>query len=68
MEQKPTIGRAVHYVEGTQHLAATVAYVHSETCINVGGFDVNGQPFAKTSVLYHAEGASGSWHWPEREG
>jgi hypothetical protein len=30
--------------------AAFVTYVHSDRCINVGGFDANGSPFGATSV------------------
>ena len=52
---KPTIGRVVwFYPAGThsdsQPNAALVAYVHSDTMINVGGFDHNGMPFSTTSV------------------
>lgn len=51
---KPTIGRVVlvHRPENTsQHPeAALVAFVHSDTMINVGGVDHNGVAFARTSV------------------
>ncbi len=53
---KPTVGRVVwYYPPGVPHdsqpYAAIVAYVHSDTMINVGGFNANGEPFKDTSVL-----------------
>lgn len=53
---KPTVGRVVwFYPAGVSHesqpQAAFIAYVHSDTMINVGGFDHNGEPFGETSVL-----------------
>jgi len=53
---KPTVGRVVWYWPmGRDHTAqpnaAVIAYVHSDTCINVGGFDSNGKPFSDTSVM-----------------
>lgn len=51
---KPTIGRVVwlRRPENTreQPEAALITYVHTDTCINVGGFDANGAPFGCTSV------------------
>jgi hypothetical protein len=57
---KPTVGRVVwYYKPGAQHTdqpyAALISYVHSDTCINVGGFDHNGKPFADTSVMLHQD-------------
>lgn len=52
---KPSIGRVVwfypagHSREG-QALPALISYVHSDACINVGGFDQNGNPVSATSV------------------
>lgn len=51
----PTVGRVVwirhaDHPESEQPEAGVVAYVHSDRCINVAGFDHNGQPFSKTSV------------------
>lgn len=62
----PTIGRVVHVhnrpgaLSGDAPEAATIAYVHSPTMINVGGVDHNGVPFAATSVLFLEEGATAS--------
>jgi hypothetical protein len=58
----PTIGRVVHVhnrpgnLDKTLPEAAQVAFVHSPTCINVGGVDHNGQPFSATSVEFREEG------------
>ncbi len=48
----PTIGRVVLVQRGVSKQAepALVSYVHSDTCINVGGFDFNGNPFSLTSL------------------
>lgn len=53
---KPTIGRVVLYYGPGEYSAqsqprpALICYVYSDTCINVGGFDRNGQPFQASSV------------------
>ncbi|HLA65011.1 MAG TPA: hypothetical protein VK600_00350 [Candidatus Saccharimonadales bacterium] len=60
----PSIGRIVHVTIGGSCKGAMVAHVWSGQTINVGGFDQNGQPFARTSVP-QGEG-EGNWHWPER--
>lgn len=62
---KPTVGRVVWYWPsksepicpgGDQPLAALVAHVWSDTCINIAGFDANGVPFNRTSVLLLQDG------------
>lgn len=62
----PTIGRVVWYWPGKsepiaqggdQALAALVAHVWSDRCINIAGFDANGNHFARTSVLLVQDGA-----------
>lgn len=69
---KPTVGRVVwYYPAGRSHEeqpnTASIAFVHRDTLINVGGFDHNGIPFADTSVLLHQDPTSygnpggGSW-------
>lgn len=59
----PTVGRAVWYYPanhptGEQPLAATVAHVWSDTCVNLGILDANGRPMLNppTSVLLVQEG------------
>lgn len=75
MNQKPSIGRIVHYVlDGSgEHRPAIITRVYAPTCVNLHVFgdsgdlgrDINRYP---TSVQYDPSGeASSSWHWPERE-
>ncbi len=60
---KPTVGRVILFHAGAhQHVCslhadgtrqpvpALITAVHSDTLINIGGFDANGVPFAATSV------------------
>jgi hypothetical protein len=52
---KPTIGRVVlvhrpYSIYREQPEPALIAFVWSDSCINVGGFDANGTPFSATSV------------------
>lgn len=67
---KPTVGRIVHYwpcsadmthagmADGhTQPLAALVAHVWSDSCVNLTIFDAHGKSHSKTSVLLVQEGA-----------
>lgn len=60
---KPTVGRVVWYYPAGHHgdnqpLAALVAHVWSDTCVNLAIFDANGSPFVAppTSVLLIQEG------------
>lgn len=58
---KPTVGRVVWYWpgptdsivgnDGSQPLAAMIAHVWSDTCVNLAVFDGNGVGFNRTSVL-----------------
>ena len=79
--QKPSIGRVVHVCHSGLRYAATITYVHSDTCVNVGGFDHNGYPFQKTSCLFEQENVTpedavarpnhiniqhNNWTWPPR--
>jgi hypothetical protein len=50
---KPTIGRVVLVYrpgKSDQFEPALITYVWSDTTINVGGFDRNGNPFKETSL------------------
>ena len=63
---KPTVGRVVLYNpgpneqglarNGNQPMVGLVATVWSDTCINIAGFDANGIPFNRTSVLLIQDG------------
>jgi hypothetical protein len=55
---KPTIGRVVWFHPSgskstDQPNAALIAYVHSDTMVNLGGFDANGVAFSATSVFLY---------------
>jgi hypothetical protein len=50
---KPTVGRVVHFFHDAQQrepLAAHVAKVHSDTCVNLMVIREDGTPHGKTSV------------------
>ncbi len=64
---KPTVGRIVHYhpdpfdniapgIPGGAPLAAIIATVWSDTCVNLAVFDANGVSCSRTSVLLWQEG------------
>jgi len=59
---KPTIGRVVWFWPhglnpGTQPQAALIAYVHSDTMVNLAVFDPEGEAHSRTSVwLYQGAG------------
>lgn len=70
---KPTVGRVVwYYKDGAaqmsagQPCAAQIAYVHSDTCINIGYLDENGNHHNATSVrlLEDREPVAESMHFP----
>jgi len=72
--QKPSIGRIVHYVDGTVHLAAIVVHVWSDVAVNLQVFasGFNGVvviPYTVLTVMYSdvLQPESRTWHWPERE-
>lgn len=47
----PTIGRVVWYNAGDNQMhAATVACVHSDSCVNLAIVDGNGEPYSRNSV------------------
>jgi hypothetical protein len=57
---KPTVGRTVNYWPARADLgqpnAAIIAYVHSDTQINIAAFDANGNHTSITNVHLHQEG------------
>jgi hypothetical protein len=76
-EQVPSVGRVVHYVAyGTPggeypagaHRAAIVTDVHNpdapESVLSLCVLNPTGLLFA-VGVYYSADGAPGTWHWPE---
>ena len=61
----PTVGRVVYYNQGTvedpKRLASVIAWVWSETLVNLMVIDPNGVPSGKTSVSWGSGG--GQWDW-----
>lgn len=62
---KPTVGRVVWYVPapgdtipcGDQVLAAHIAYVHSDDCVNLMVIDMHGDTHTRSSVTLVQDGA-----------
>lgn len=73
MEQKPSVGRTVHYVSyGTpggeytsQCRAAIITEVWSDSQVNLAVLNPSGMFFNSAD---HDESSheGGTWHWPER--
>ena len=56
---KPSVGRVVWYYEDpgqTQPFAAIIAYVHSDTRVNLSVFDADGRQYASTGVQLLQDG------------
>jgi hypothetical protein len=68
---KPTIGRVVLVYRpnsgSDQFEPAQITYVWSDTCINVGGFDRNGKPFAETSLHLDQDRVVDPVHLPKMD-
>ena len=73
--EQPTIGRIVHYVAyGTpggeylpEHRAAIVtALGKSDGDVSLAVLNPTGM-FFNPLIRFDPEGASGTWHWPERD-
>lgn len=78
-EQKPSIGRIVHYVLGGLHFAALIVYVWPDNSVNlhVFGTGVSTLDVDAAGLRMHVTQDQGtgdavhghaghSWHWPER--
>ena len=69
MEQKPSVGRIVHYhsAQGSDPEAALVLAVHSDVSVNLQTWNANGTGSTRTSITFEgvAEGAP-FWRWPPR--
>lgn len=64
---KPSVGRIVHLITNNGEIhAAIICYVHSDTCVNLAVFDVNGNHRHETSVSFNPENKPGTWNWPPR--
>lgn len=80
MDQKPSIGRIVHYIrsDGAEY-PAIITHVWSDTCVDLEVFGINVEHlqggdadvrFPKSVVMHDTgggeRGSVRSWHWPER--
>jgi len=69
-QQKPSVGRVVHYYGHPgqkEPWAAFVTKVHGDFCINVAGFNDGGTQFSQSSATYSEEpSVSCRWVWPPR--
>ena len=71
---KPTINRNIlvhrsNAIDKLQPEAGYIVYVHGDDCINIAGFDANGQHFSATSVYLHQGDAPlPAWCLPNEEG
>lgn len=77
MEQKPSVGRVVHYVAygtpgGEFPAGVCRAAVVTEVTPSVGPAEIGicvlnpTGLFFNRGIPYSAEGKPGTWHWPER--
>jgi hypothetical protein len=69
-DQKPSIGRIVHYhqPEEPAALPAIITHVHSETCVSLVGFTAfpptGPGTFIRASVILTDKAEPGCWSWP----
>lgn len=76
MNQKPSVGRIVHYTppsnesggKGQPH-AAVVTHVWGDSCVNLNVLQDGSFKLANltpTSVSFSDNGSPGTWNWPPR--
>ena len=75
-EQTPSVGRVVHFVYGEKHFPAIIIDPEFEVRRpeDEGGNTIAQYLYVMTSAagnfhttaVHDADGAVGSWHWPER--
>ena len=63
MDQKPTIGRIVHYKVDDGGIApAIITRVHNDDCVNLRIF-LDGRPCESRTSVVRGDGR-GQWDWP----
>lgn len=73
MKQKATVGRIVHYVDGTAHHCAAIVSAECFTDNGPSGLHVfrpwaqPGQETYNVSASFNETPTPYTWHWPERE-
>lgn len=69
-QQVPSVGRVVHFVNGTAHVPAIITDPSPEpregalVGLALTVFPVDEPPFT-TRAMYDEAGAPATWHWPE---
>lgn len=69
MEQKPSVGRIVHYFgcKGDPPLPGIITAVHSDECVNLKVFDDGGNDqFFSSLTKKENEESTTCWDWPAR--
>lgn len=76
MDQKPSVGRIVHYTPPEEEVSpkgqaypAIITHVFGDTCVNLHVFGDGsfGSPnHLPTSVSFDADGGVRTWRWPPR--
>jgi len=66
-QQQPSIGRRVHYLDGTIHLTADICAVYPGQVVDLFVKDqVLGATYFRYAVPFDAAAeVAGTWHWPE---
>ena len=66
-QQQPSIGRRVHYLDGTIHLTADICAVYPDQVVDLFVKDqVLGVTYFRYAVPFDVAAAvAGTWHWPE---
>jgi hypothetical protein len=65
MDQKPSIGRIVHFAEEGGPYAAVVTAVNPDETVELATLGKNSLYF-QHGVKFDADGLKGTWRWPPR--
>ncbi len=65
-QQVPSIGRRVHYLDGTTHLTADICPVYPDQVVDLYEKDQGlGATYFRYAVPFDAAAEAGMWHWLE---
>ncbi len=65
-EQKPSIGRIVHYTEGGKPLPALITEVDTDEVVSLNVFYPVGSDLKLGQIRFSKEAQEGCWSWPPR--
>lgn len=65
MEQKPSLGRVVHFAEEGGPYAAIIVGVNPDESVELATFGPNSLYF-QHNIKFDADGAKHTWRWPPR--